>query len=99
MTTEYAWLDRVLLQGNDRAGSRYTTRELRRDLEASFRVNMMGTARLWHYSKIRARAGQQNRPLDLAAVGLERVDAETENPDENCGQLIAVSGHSLHHEP
>jgi len=44
MTTEYSWLDRVLLQGNDRAGSRYTTRELRRDLKASFRVNMAAVA-------------------------------------------------------
>ena len=70
----------------------YTARELRRELEAFFSVDMIWGSWPMHYFKMWRRKRAGRIVLDLAArTGWNVFDAEIGNPDESHGQLIAVA--------
>jgi 2-polyprenyl-3-methyl-5-hydroxy-6-metoxy-1,4-benzoquinol methylase len=70
----------------------YTARELRRELEAFFSVDMVWGSWPMHYFKMWRRKRAGRIVLDLAArTGWNVFDAEIGNPDESHGQLIAVA--------
>jgi hypothetical protein len=70
----------------------YTARELRRELEAFFRVEMIWGSWPMRYFKMWRRKGTGRFALDLAArTGWNVFDSEIGDPDESYGQLIAVA--------